>query len=100
MFVDVQDLLEYYSQMRLSEHALREVHKESLRAKDVFHAVFNGTIVEDYPERQRLLIVGPCRRPEVQLHVVCEYTEGDEIVAVTVYIPDRPKWINEVVRGH
>lgn len=96
---DVRDLLCRYDYMRLSEHALFEAHKESLRAKDVFYAVFNGQVVENYYDRRRVLIAGPSREYDLEIHVVCDYADADEIVAVTVYVPDRPKWINELVRG-
>ena len=100
MFItDVKDLLAYHRYMRLSEHALREAHKESLHAKDVFYAIFNGQILENDHDRRRALIIGPSVEHDVQLHVVCDYDDDDEIVAVTVYVPDRPQWITDVVRG-
>ena len=100
MFItDVKDLLAYHRYMRLSEHALREAHKESLRAKDVFYAIFNGQILENDRDRWRVLILGPTARYDVRLHVVCDYNGKDEIVAVTVYVPDRPRWSNDTVRG-
>ncbi len=46
-----------------------------------------------------MLILGPTIKYDVQLHVVCDYNSDDEIVAVTVYVPDRPRWINDTVRG-
>lgn len=97
---DVEDLLVYRDRMRLSDHALREAHKESLRARDVFYAIFNGRVLEHYQDRRRVLIVGPLpEQLDLQVHVVCDYTDAKELVAVTVYVPDRPKWVNEVVRG-
>lgn len=99
MFIaDVEDLLERRRMMRLSDHALREAHKESLRAGDIFHAIFNGRLLEHYPDRQRVLIAGPAPHLDLDVHVVCEYTDPVELVAVTIYIPDRPKWINAVLR--
>jgi len=99
MFItDIEDLLAYHHYMRLSEHALREAHKESLRARDVFYAIFNGQILENDRDRRRVLIVGPTIGNDVRLHVVCDYDDDDEIVAITVYVPDRPRWINDVVR--
>jgi hypothetical protein len=96
---DVEDLLAYHETMRLSEHALYEACKESLRAKDIFHAIFNGEILEHYPRRRRVLIVGPSVRFDLQIHVVCDYADRDEIVAVTVYIPDRPRWATDSARA-
>lgn len=56
---DTEGLLEQRERLRVSEHALREAHKEGLRVKEVLHAIFNGIIVEQYPERKRVLIAGP-----------------------------------------
>ncbi len=99
VITDVEDLLELRETMRLSDHALREAHKESLRAKEVFYALFNGEIVEHYPDRQRVLVAGPIPHSDLRLHIVCEYTDPEELVGITVYIPDRPKWVNEWVRS-
>jgi hypothetical protein len=96
---EVDDLLAYHSKMRLSDHALNEAHKESLRAQDVFYAVFNGQILEHYPDRQRVLIVGPMVDFDVNVHVVCDYTDEDELVAITVYVPDRPQWVSDMSRA-
>ncbi len=96
---EVDDLFAYHEFMRLSEHALYEAYKESLRAKDVFHAIFNGEILEHYPRRKRVLIVGPSMGFDLQIHVVCEYANRDELVAITVYIPDRPRWTTDRARA-
>jgi hypothetical protein len=96
---DVDGLLARHDTMRLTEHALYEAYKESLRAKDIFYAVFNGEILEHYPRRHRVLIVGPTARFDLQIHIVCEYTSRDEILAITVYIPDRPRWASDSARA-
>ena len=96
---EVDDLFAYHEFMRLSEHALYEAYKESLRAKDVFHAIFNGEILEHYPRRKRGLIVGPSMGFDLRIHVVCEYANRDELVAITVYIPDRPRWATDRARA-
>lgn len=96
---EIEDLLAYHETMRLTEHALFEAHKESLRAKDIFHAIFNGEVLEHYPRRHRVLIVGPSIGFDLQIHVVCEYAHRDEIVAITVYIPDRPQWATDWARA-
>lgn len=96
---DTEDLLEQWESLRVSEHALREAHKEGLRIKEVLHAIFNGVIVERYPERKRVLIAGPVPGEPLPVHVVCDYADRDELVAVTVYVPNRPHWINEQLRA-
>jgi hypothetical protein len=96
---EVEDLLAEHETMRLTEHALYEAYKESLRARDIFHAIFNGEILEHYPRRRRVLIVGPSVRFDLQIHVVCDYRDRDEILAVTVYVPDRPRWASDWARA-
>ncbi len=96
---NTEDLLDQRECLRVSEHALREAHKEGLRIKEVLHVIFNGVIVERYPERRRVLIAGPVPGEPLPVHVVCDYADRDELVAVTVYIPNRPHWINEQLRA-
>ncbi|MBN1487241.1 MAG: DUF4258 domain-containing protein [Anaerolineae bacterium] len=97
--VDIEDLLSLRSDMRVSDHALREAHKEGLRAKDILYAVFNGQIIEQYTYRDRVLILGPIRGfNTLPLHVVCDYSSPDEIVIITVYIPNRIQWTEKPVR--
>jgi hypothetical protein len=45
------------------------------------------------------LIAGPIPGEPLPVHIVCDYADRDELVAVTVYIPNRPHWITEQVRG-
>jgi hypothetical protein len=99
VITEVEDLLASHDTMRLSEHALYEAYKESLRARDIFHAIFNGKVLEHYPRRHRVLIVGPTIGFDLRIHVVCEYADRDEIVAITVYIPDRPRWATDWLRA-
>lgn len=99
VITEIEDLLAYHDSMRLSEHALFEAHKESLRAKDIFHAVFNGEILEHYPRRRRVLIVGPSAHFDLCIHVVCDYGHHKDIVAITVYVPDRPRWATDRARA-
>ncbi len=98
-FFDTEELLSFRENFRLSNHALREAHKEGLRALDIFYAIFHGEILEQYPERQRVLVSGPSRAPKMPVHVVCEYVDSDALVVVTVYIPNRPYWMTAGVRG-
>jgi len=95
----VDELLAHRETMRLARHALFKGHKESLRATDILHAVFNGHILEHYPQRRRVLIAGPSARFDLQLNVVCDYADRDAILAVTVYIPDRPRWASDSTRA-
>ena len=95
---DTEDLLDRRRKLRVSFHALREAYKEGLRGKDILHAIFKGEVIERYPERDRVLILGPSAKSNLSLHVVCDYTDAHEIVAVTVYIPDRSTWVGNLIR--
>jgi hypothetical protein len=95
---DIEDLLELRSELRVSPHALWEVYKEGLRGKDIICAIFRGRVIENYPDRRRVLIVGPTARSDLPLHVVCDYTDLEQIVAVTAYIPSRSVWAADMVR--
>ncbi|RLC67045.1 MAG: hypothetical protein DRI48_03295 [Chloroflexi bacterium] len=99
MFIyDTQDLLESRQRLRVSVHALREAYKEGLRGRDIVYAIFKGRVIERYPDRDRVLILGPVAKSGLPLHVVCDYTNANEIVAVTVYVPDRSVWASDQVR--
>lgn len=103
MFIyDIQDLLECRRNLRVSLHALREAYKEGLRGKDIIYAILKGRIIEHYPERGRVLVLGPSAKSGLPLHVVCDYrnADEDEIVAVTVYVPDRTHWAAHPARRH
>jgi hypothetical protein len=86
------DIFAGRTEFRVSEHALLEAHKEGIRAKDIVYAIFTGEVVERYPDRRRVLISAPFRNTGLHLHVVCDYSDYNELVAGTVYIPARPEW--------
>jgi hypothetical protein len=95
---DTQDLLDRRDSLRVSLHALLEAYKEGLRGKDIVYAILHGEVIERYPDRDRVLIMGPTVRDDLPLHVVCDYTDRDVIVAVTAYIPDRSDWVADLIR--
>jgi hypothetical protein len=76
-------------------HALDEMNspEELITPDEVRVVIFEGEIIEDYPEDARghsclLLGYGSERRP---IHVVC--SPKDEYLAViTVYLPDERRW--------
>ncbi len=78
--------------LRVSDHALREGHKEGVRGKDIIYIVMTGEVVERYAERRRILVAGNYRSTSLPDHVVCDYSDLDELVIATVYIPLREHW--------
>lgn len=81
-----------------SRHAREEMESEELgliREQEVFEALTQGKIVENYPEDEpypSCLIFGRTlqNRP---LHVVCSYAEEDDtVIIITVYEPNAARW--------
>lgn len=93
-----EDILGGRSELRVSNHALREAHKEGLRGKDIINTVLNGALIECYPNRRRVLIAGEYKNTSLPIHVVCDYTDLDVVVVVTVYIPNRWRWAHPLRR--
>ena len=93
-----EDLFGGRSELRVSQHALREAHKEGLRGRDIIHAVLTGTVVERYPERRIILIAGAHTKSSLPIHVVCDYSDLYVVVVITVYIPNRLHWAHPLRR--
>lgn len=78
----------------LTSHADVEMRKDGLKAIDVERTVLEGERIENYPDRERCLLLGFTRVERIPVHVCIEYQEGDpEVVIVTAYVPQRPDWI-------
>lgn len=76
-------------------HALDEMNKEKrlITAIEVKDVIFNGEIIEDYPEDKRghsclMFGISNNKRP---VHVVCAPKE-DYLAIITAYIPSLEKW--------
>jgi len=79
----------------VKSHAITHALKEGFDRRNMFEAVLNGSIIEMYPDNQRLLICGKATLSEnlnVYLHVVCEYSDPVYIEFVTAYLPDELDW--------
>jgi len=78
-------------------HALTEAKKDEVAPEDAVHAILTGEVIEEYPDRQRVLVSAmlPHKTP---LHVVCDYSQVNVLLIVTVYIPDNRLWIGFRVR--
>jgi hypothetical protein len=76
-------------------HAMQHAVKEGFSVRDMTHVVLHGSLVEEYPQRQRGLVYADISVEEVTmpLHVVCEYRGPDDAVDfVTAYIPAGEEW--------
>lgn len=78
-----------------TEHALDEMNEEEdvITKEEVRNVVFNGEIIENYPEDDRghsCLMMNETgkKRP---VHVVCSPKE-EYLVIITTYVPNSRKW--------
>jgi hypothetical protein len=72
-------------------HAITEAKKDGVEPEDIAYVLLTGSIIEQYPERQRVLVYGKMLN-SVPLHVVCNYSDSDMLYIVTVYIPSGEGW--------
>lgn len=73
-------------------HALTEAKKDGIEPEDVVYAILTGKVIEEYPDRQRVLVFAMLPH-EMPLHVVCDYSQVKVLLVVTVYIPDDRLWL-------
>jgi hypothetical protein len=78
-------------------HALTEGKKDGVEPEDVVYVLLTGKVIEEYPERERLLIYGEMPN-QIPLHVVCDLSDEDVMYIPTVYIPSREDWIRFQIR--
>ena len=79
----------------MRSHAIQHALKEGFERKYMVEVILNGTIIEEYPDDQRVLICGRTTILEntlIHLHVVCEYRDPVYVEFVTAYIPDEDIW--------
>ncbi len=77
---------------RLYTHAVIEAKKDGVEPEDIVYVLLNGKVIEQYPERNRLLVYGKMLN-NVPLHIVCNYSDSELLYIVTVYIPSSIEWI-------
>ena len=79
----------------IKSHAVRHASKEGFERTHMVEAILEGTIIEAYPDEQRVLICGKttlAKTTDIYLHVVCEYADAIYMELVTAYIPDEQEW--------
>ena len=86
---------------RISYHASKRCDERGFEVREVLKALAEGEIIETYPEDLRgasclILGRGPNDEP---LHIVCSMDSEGYLVIITVYRPEKPKWIDERTRG-
>jgi hypothetical protein len=79
----------------IKSHAVRHALKEGFERTHMVEAILEGTVIEEYPDDQRVLICGKtslAKTTDIYLHVVCEYADTTYVELVTAYIPDEQEW--------
>jgi len=80
----------------ISDHAIIEARKDGIDPETVTKlewAAVHGKIIEEYPERERILLYAELPDERLPVHIVIEYAFIEEPVIVTAYVPDSREWI-------
>jgi hypothetical protein len=96
---DIDLVREYVGseQYEFYRHALTESKKDGIEPEDVVYALLTGKIIDEYPERERLLVYGTLKN-DLPVHVVCDFSDSEVMYIATVYIPSARDWISYQVR--
>lgn len=78
-------------------HALTEAKKDGVEPDDIVFVLLTGKIIEEYPERNRVLVYG-IMQGDCPLHVVCDLSDEQVMYIPTVYIPSEKEWIKYQIR--
>ncbi|HLF90940.1 MAG TPA: DUF4258 domain-containing protein [Anaerolineales bacterium] len=76
-------------------HAVQHGLKEGFGEREIVEAILSGRLIEQYPERKRVLVCGKASFEMgllSWLHVVCEQNYPDQIEIVTAYVPAELEW--------
>lgn len=89
--IEIETLREYYRTdcIVITDHAHKRCRERDISQKDIRHCIFNGEIIEQYPDDfpwLSCLICGPSE-DGMFIHVVAS-DNGDISKIVTAYIPD------------
>ena len=87
--------------VHITGHAYDEAEEDQLSYDDIFASVYQGEVIEDYPDDKPFpscLVYGNTYSAE-PVHSVWAYShEGGRAILVTVYRPDPDMWIDWRVR--
>jgi hypothetical protein len=100
--MDIEEIKEKtkLDKYEISFHAEKERYAEDITISDLETAIYNGEILEDYPNDSRgpsCLVLGYSQNQPI--HIICGCALMKWIRIITVYIPKLPKWINERTRA-
>lgn len=93
-FLTVARAKVFRDQFELSEHAQKEAAEEQISVDDIKSAILTGQELEPYPHDPRgpsCLMVGQAATGR-WIHVVCGNFDRENLLIITVYLPQPPKW--------
>jgi hypothetical protein len=85
----------------ISDHAIIEARKDGIAPQTITKlewVAIHGKVIEEYPERERILLYAELEEEHVPVHIIVEYSFPDEPVIVTAYVPDSQYWIKSQIR--
>ena len=85
----------------ISDHAIMEARKDGIEPNTVEKLewiAINGDVIEEYIDRERILIYGNLVDDNLPVHIIVDYSLLQEPVIVTSYVPDSRYWIKYRIR--
>lgn len=85
----------------VSDHAIIEARKDGIEPDTVEkleRVATYGKVIEEYPDRKRVLIYAESEEDGLPIHIVVDHSFPEEPVIVTAYIPDSKHWIKFQIR--
>ncbi|HUV82421.1 MAG TPA: DUF4258 domain-containing protein [archaeon] len=87
----------YNNEFIISNHARIRMFQRNISTSDIRYIIENGEIIEDYLDDEpcpSALFLGFIKKP---IHIVVAQCE-DHARIITVYIPEKDKWIDYRIR--
>lgn len=84
-----------------SDHAILEARKDGIEPQTLTKlewVAIHGKIIEEYPERERILLYAQLPEDRLPVHIIIEYSFREEPVIVTSYVPDNRRWVKDQSR--
>jgi len=100
-FLDIAQAKVRQDEFEFSEHAQQEAAAEQISVDDIKHAILMGQELEPYPDDPRgpsCLMVGQDGSGR-WIHVLCGNFDREDLLIITVYLPQPPKWEDPFTRG-
>ena len=70
--------------------------KDGISPADIRYAIFQGKIIEEYPEREypgiETCLIYATLSTKILVHIVVDLVVEQSVVVVTAYVPDRDQW--------